>query len=98
MPPLAPGHEAAAELGDDVSSTPHGSPPFGRPETIELQFCDDVLIRGISIRNSPFWTIRPFACRNVTVERVQIRNACDGAEVAVIHRLHVDLAFSCGVQ
>jgi polygalacturonase len=37
-------------------------------------YCKNILIEGITIRNSPFWTINPEFCENVTVHAVTINN------------------------
>ncbi|PWG79857.1 glycoside hydrolase family 28 protein [Pararcticibacter amylolyticus] len=47
---------------------------FLRPPFIQPMFCKNVLIEGISIRNSPFWTVNPEFCENVTVTGVTINN------------------------
>ena len=47
---------------------------FLRPPFIQPMFCKNVLIEGITIRNSPFWTVNPEFCENVTVTGVTIAN------------------------
>lgn len=47
---------------------------FLRPPFIQTIDCKNVLIEGISIRNSPFWTINPQYCDNVTISKVTINN------------------------
>lgn len=47
---------------------------FLRPPFIQPMYCKNVLIQGITIRNSPFWTINPQFCENVTVHAVTIQN------------------------
>ncbi|WP_374163386.1 glycoside hydrolase family 28 protein [Arcticibacter sp. MXS-1] len=47
---------------------------FLRPPFIQPMFCKNVLIEGITIRNSPFWTVNPEFCENVTVTGVTINN------------------------
>ncbi|MGV8092261.1 MAG: glycoside hydrolase family 28 protein [Mangrovibacterium sp.] len=47
---------------------------FFRPPLIQFQECSNINIDGISIRNSPFWTINPVGCDDVTVHRVKIFN------------------------
>jgi polygalacturonase len=37
-------------------------------------YCKNVLIEGITIRNSPFWTVNPEFCENVTINAVTINN------------------------
>ena len=47
---------------------------FLRPPFIQPMYCKNVLVEGISIRNSPFWTVNPEFCENVTVTGVSINN------------------------
>lgn len=47
---------------------------FLRPPFIQTMYCKNVLIEGITIRNSPFWTVNPEFCENVTVHAVTINN------------------------
>lgn len=47
---------------------------FLRPPFIQPMYCKNILIEGISIRNSPFWTVNPEFCENVTVHAVTIKN------------------------
>ncbi|HEY5509155.1 MAG TPA: glycoside hydrolase family 28 protein, partial [Paludibacter sp.] len=47
---------------------------FFRPPFIQPIRCKNVRIEGITIVNSPFWTVNPEFCENVTVDRVTIAN------------------------
>lgn len=47
---------------------------FLRPPFIQLLRCRNVRIEGITIVNSPFWTVNPNFCDNVTVKGVTINN------------------------
>jgi polygalacturonase len=58
-------------LPDDPKQMKRG---FLRPPFIQPMFCKNVLIEGITIRNSPFWTVNPEFCDNVTVHAVTINN------------------------
>ena len=52
---------------------PDGAPlRWPRPRVINLYRCHDVLIRDITILNSPSWTIHPVYCEDVTVDNVRI--------------------------
>jgi polygalacturonase len=44
-----------------------------RPHFIQFNRCERVLVEGISIEGSPFWTIHPLLCRNVTIRGVSVR-------------------------
>ncbi len=56
---------------DEASMIERG---FLRPPFIQPMYCKNVLIEGITIRNSPFWTVNPEFCENVTVHGVTIIN------------------------
>ena len=43
-----------------------------RPQFIQPYRCRNVLIEGVTIRNSPMWEINPVLCTNVTVRNVKI--------------------------
>jgi polygalacturonase len=58
-------------LPDDPKQMKRG---FLRPPFIQTMFCKNVLIEGITIINSPFWTINPEFCENVKVHAVTINN------------------------
>ncbi len=45
-----------------------------RPRFLQLQHCEDVLIEGVTFKNSPTWTVHPCFCKNVTVRNVTIKN------------------------
>lgn len=56
---------------DDLGQIRKG---FLRPPFIQPMYCRNVLIQGITIVNSPFWTVNPEFCENVTVDGVTINN------------------------
>ncbi len=47
---------------------------FLRTPFIQPMYCKNVLIEGITIINSPFWTVNPEFCENVTITKVTINN------------------------
>ncbi len=47
---------------------------FHRPPFIQPLRCKNVRIEGVTIINSPFWTVNPQFCDNVTVHNVTINN------------------------
>ncbi|HHX60924.1 MAG TPA: hypothetical protein GX707_09460 [Epulopiscium sp.] len=47
---------------------------YPRPKLISFDYCTDVLIDGVKLINSPFWTVNPICCENVTVNNVSILN------------------------
>ena len=48
-----------------------------RPRTINLYRCKNVLVRDITILNSPSWTVHPVYCEDVTVDNVRIFQPAD---------------------
>ncbi len=49
-----------------------GNGDYLRPNFIQFQRCEKVLIEGVKIRRSPMWEIHPLLCTNVTVRGVDI--------------------------
>jgi unsaturated rhamnogalacturonyl hydrolase len=49
-----------------------GAGDYLRPNFIQFQRCQNVLIEGVKIRRSPMWEIHPLLCTNVTVRGVDI--------------------------
>ena len=45
-----------------------------RPQLINLNQCDNILIEKVTLLRSPFWVIHPLFCKNVTVRGVTITN------------------------
>ncbi|GAB3417032.1 glycoside hydrolase family 28 protein [Niabella aquatica] len=58
-------------LPDDPKQMKRG---FLRPPFIQFMNCKNILIQGITIQNSPFWTINPQFCDNVTIHAVTVMN------------------------
>jgi polygalacturonase len=50
-----------------------GRGSFLRPSLVELVECEKVLIEGLTLQNSPFWTVHPVFCTNVTIRGLTIR-------------------------
>jgi len=48
-----------------------------RPRTVFLNKCENILIEGIAIKNSPSWTLHSLMCQNVKVISVNIENPKD---------------------
>lgn len=47
---------------------------FFRPSFFQAYNCKNILIEGVTFKNSPFWTINPEFCDNVTVTGISIFN------------------------
>jgi len=50
---------------------------YGRPRVINLYRCRNVRIDGITIVDSPSWTVHPVGCDNVVVDGISIINPAD---------------------
>lgn len=61
-----------AETNEDYVSSMQRR--FFRPPFIQPVRCKNVRIEGVTIVNSPFWTVNPEFCENVTIDRVTINN------------------------
>jgi polygalacturonase len=48
-----------------------------RPRMIGFSDCSDVLIEGLTLINSPSWTVNPVRCKNVTIRGLTIINPPD---------------------
>ncbi len=65
------------ELNKDVvnENSPHMiKRGFLRPPFIQPMYSKNIRIEGITILNSPFWTINPEFCENITITGVTINN------------------------
>jgi polygalacturonase len=65
---------AMAEKGVPVSERVFGEGHYLRPQFIQPYRCQNVLIEGVTIINSPMWEIHPVLCTNVTVRNVKINS------------------------
>ena len=63
-----------AEKGLPVKDRIFGDGHYLRPQFIQPYRCQNVLIDGVTIRNSPMWEIHPVLCRNVIVQNVSINS------------------------
>ena len=45
-----------------------------RPQFIQPYKCENVLIEGVSIINSPMWILHPVLCQNVTIRKVRVES------------------------
>ena len=68
-----------------------------RRHTIQLEYCKNILIDGITIRDSLVYNIRPLACDNFTVKNVKIigcwRYNSDGIDMHNCTNVHIDNCF-----
>lgn len=63
-----------AGIREREPENPEGSPlKYPRPRVINLYRCENVEISGLSITNSPSWTIHPVYCNNVCISGISIK-------------------------
>jgi polygalacturonase len=65
---------ALIERNVPVAQRVFGEGHYLRPQFIQPYRCQNVLIEGVTIENSPMWEIHPVLCTNVTVQKVTIRS------------------------
>ncbi len=63
-----------AERGVPVEERVFGEGDYLRPSFIQPYRCENILIEGITIVNSPMWEIHPVLSRNVTVRDVVVES------------------------
>lgn len=78
---------------------------YPRPRLISFLRCTNVIIEGITCTTSPSWTIHPYACDNVTVDKVTIVNPPDSPNTDGINpescrnvhisNCHIDVGDDC---
>jgi polygalacturonase len=60
--------------GVPVEQRRFGEGRFLRSSMIQFLECENVLVEGVRIVDSPFWVIHPVLCRNVTVRGVTVES------------------------
>lgn len=61
-----------------------GGEYFLQPSLVQFVGCENVLVDGISIKNSPGWTIHPIYSRNVKIKNVDIHNSSENTDGIVV--------------
>ena len=68
-----------------------------RTHTIQLNYCKDIEIDGITIRDSLVYNIRPIACENMTIKNIKIigswRYNADGIDMHNCENVLIDNCF-----
>lgn len=70
-----PAKKRLRQMGNDRS--PEDERRFGegcwlRPSLIEFYECENILIEGLTLQESPFWTLHPVFSKNITLRRLRI--------------------------
>ncbi len=78
---------------------------FPRPKLISFDNCENVLLRDVTLINSPSWTVNPILCRNVTCDNLTIKNPYDSPNTDGINpdscvnvrisNCHIDVGDDC---
>lgn len=63
-----------AEDGVPVSERKFGEGSYLRPQFVQPYRCENVLIEGVTIINSPMWILNPVLCTNVTIQGVTVES------------------------
>jgi polygalacturonase len=66
---------AMAEQGVPVRDRVFGEGHYLRPQFIQPYRCKNVLLEGVTLKNSPMWQVHPVLCTNVTVQKMTITGA-----------------------
>lgn len=63
-----------AEQNVPVSERRFGKGYYLRPQFVQPYRCENVLIEGVTIINSPMWILNPVLCTNVTIQQVRVES------------------------
>ena len=69
-----------AERGIPVANRVFGPGHYLRPQFIQPYRSKNVLIEGLTLKNSPMWQVHPVLCSNVTVHKMTITGASENRE------------------
>lgn len=95
--------EELSQAGVPVEERVFGEGSFLRPNFLQTYRCENVLIEGIKIVNSPMWEIHPVLSRNVTVRGVTVvshgsnNDGCnpESSKDVLIEDCHFDTGDDC---
>ncbi len=65
---------AWGESGEPIYKRVFSAEDGMRPQLVNLYRCDRVLVEGVTMQNSPFWTLHPLFCNNLIVRGVHFVN------------------------
>ena len=85
------------EANEDLEISDYYKPSLERrmfrPPFIQFYECNNVLIENVKIVNSPFWTVNPEFCDNVTIKGITINNVpspnTDGINPESCRNVHI---------
>jgi len=73
------GHNLPRLRKMNEEATPVSERLFGegyqlRPSFFQPFECEDILVKGVTFTNAPFWVLHPIKCNNVTVDGVTVKS------------------------
>jgi polygalacturonase len=76
--PITSIEKALASLNADYAEQPEGGggrqSQYLRPPLLQAKSCSNLLIKSVTLVNSPFWTLHPIFCSSLRIENVRIIN------------------------
>jgi len=60
--------------GTPLEERVFGDGHYLRPSFIEFYECENALLKGVKVTNSPFWIIHPFKSNNITIDGVTVES------------------------
>lgn len=68
---------ALLNMGDEgvpVEDRIFGDGHYLRPTFVEFYECENILIEGVTLKDSPFWFIHPVLSRNITIDGITVES------------------------
>lgn len=79
--PVTPIEKRLGALNGSGADQPSGGggreTQFLKPPLVQFLACDGVTVRGVTLRNSPFWTLHPVFSSRILIDNVRIENPSD---------------------
>jgi polygalacturonase len=93
--PVLPVEEKLAALNKDYRRQSGGGSQFLRPPLVQFHRCRRVRLEGITLEQSPFWTLHPVYCEDLVLRGLSIRNPpdapnTDGVDIDSCRRVQVE--------
>lgn len=98
--PNLPALRQMAEDNVPVEDRKFGEGHYIRPTFFEPFECENILVKGVTFKNSPFWIMHPLKCKNVTIDGVTVKSHGpnnDGCDPEYSSNVHIkDCLFDTG--